>query len=134
MHMSFLGRLFRRCPAPLWRRGEQFAATWLRRQGYRILERNLPLADDEADLIALDPDGRTVVIVEVKTRADDTTAPEASISRTKQYRLSRLAARLLQSRQYQDRPLRFDAISIVWPDGAKRPTVRHIPAAFESPW
>ena len=106
---------------------------WLRKRGYRILERNMPLADDEADLVALDPDGRTIVIVEVKTRSNGMTLPEASITRTKQFRLSRLASRLQQSPKYRDRPFRFDAVAIVWPEG-QDPVVRHHPGAFESPW
>jgi putative endonuclease len=131
--MSFLHRILSRTPAPLWRRGEKLAAKWLRQRGYRILERNLPLADDEADLVAIDPDGRTIVIVEVKTRGSDAIAPEASITPIKQFHLSRLASRLQQRRGYQDRPFRFDALAIVWPDGGE-PTVRHIPGAFQSPW
>ena len=121
-------------PKPkLGKRGEQLAARWLKKQGYRILQRNLPVGDDEADLVALDPDQRTIVIVEVKTRAADTPIPEASVTRTKQFRLSRLASQLQKRREYRHRPFRFDAIAIVWPSGGE-PIIRHHPGAFESPW
>lgn len=109
------------------------AATWLRRHGFSILERNREIADDEADLIALDPDGRTIVIVEVKTRGADQTAPESSLTRTKQFNLSRLAMRLQRSKEYRDRPIRFDVIAVVWPPNGK-PIIRHTPGAFEAPW
>ena len=114
-------------------RGEQIAANWLRKQGYRILKRNLPVGDDEADLVALDPDRRTIVIVEVKTRCNDQKPPEASITRTKQFRLNRLASALQKRKEYRDRPIRFDAIAIVL-SGSGEPALRHIPGAFESRW
>ncbi len=129
-------RLLRRLFAaggPLGRRGERFAERYLKRRGYRILRRGWRAGRDEADLVAVDPDGRTLVIVEVKTRRSDAPPPEASIGRTKQYRLSRLADRLLKEPAMRGRPLRFDAVAIVWPaDG--EPEVRHYVDAFECPW
>ena len=134
--MQWLSNIFRRQPQPLGRRGEAYAAKWLKRRGFRILQRNLPLVDDEADIVALDADGRTVVIVEVKTRcaaADDGMPPELALTRTKQFRLARLASRLQQSQEYSDRPFRFDVVAIVWSERGE-PIVRHHAGAFESPW
>jgi putative endonuclease len=96
----------------------------LRRRGYRILARNLRLGDDEADLVALAPDRRTVVIVEVKTRVAGPTPPESSVGPRKRRRLLRLARRLAQRAPYTDRPLRIDVVAIeTAPSG--RWTVRH---------
>ncbi len=117
----------------LGRRGERHAARWLTRRGFRILHRNHRVGDDEADLIALDPDGVTIVVVEVKTRRDDRVRPEENITPTKMYRMARLAARLQQSGPFADRPMRLDAIAIHWPEGGE-PDVRHYPNAFESPF
>lgn len=114
-------------------KGERLAARWLSRQGYRILHHNYTLGKDEADLIALDPDGTTLVIVEVKTRTDAEPPPEVGFNRDKQYRLARLASRLAKMPRFRDRPIRFDAVAIVWPRGEK-PQVRHYPSAFESPF
>ena len=115
------------------RRGERLAARFLRRRGFRILHRNLTIGHDEADLVALDPDGRTIVIVEVKTRTGDYLAPEININRTKQYRLTRLATKMQRMKAFADRPLRFDAVAIVWPADGK-PEIRHWPGAFDSPF
>ncbi|MHC4415500.1 MAG: YraN family protein [Planctomycetota bacterium] len=117
---------------PLGDRGERLAARWLARRGYRILHRNYTVGRDEADLVALDPDGRTVVIVEVKTRSDPDALPEASLTRRKQQRLSRLATRLSGTREFADRPIRLDAVVINWPVGAK-PEIRHYESAFGEP-
>ena len=135
--MMRLLRLFRplwAAAGPLGRRGERFAEGYLKRRGYRILRRGYTVGRDEADLVAVDPDGRTLVIVEVKTRRRAAPPPEASLTRAKQYRLARLADRMrLKEPAFRNRPLRFDAVSIVWPiDGD--PQVRHFVDAFESPW
>ncbi len=131
--MTKLPALFHARRRSLGDRGEQFAARWLRRHGYRILHRKYRLGDDEADLIALDPDGRTIVIVEVKTRSTDEPAPEAGIDRKKQFRLARLAASLAKRSSFRDRPLRFDAIGVVWP-GHGEPQIKHFVAAFDAPF
>ncbi len=110
-------------------RGERLAARWLRRRGYRILHRNLTIGRDEADLVVVDPKGRTLVIVEVKTRSSSTPPPEAGLTRLKQLHLERFAARLKCRRKYRDLPVRIDAIAIVWPEGGE-PDVRHYKDAF----
>jgi putative endonuclease len=111
--------------------GERMAAKYLKRRGYRILERNLKVHDDEADLVALDPDGCTIVIVEVKTRRDDGTAPEAAITAHKRQYLTRLAMKLQQQARFKDRPLRFDVVAVIVPERGPQ-VIRHIAAAFDS--
>jgi putative endonuclease len=113
----------------LGERGERLAARWLTRRGYRILHRNLSIGRDEADLVAVDPGGRTLVIVEVKTRSSVTPPPEAGLTRDKKRHLERFAARLGRRHEYRDLPIRIDAIAIVWPEGGK-PDVRHYRDAF----
>ena len=112
-------------------KGENVAAKWLKKRGYKLLHQNYKIGDDEADLIAIDPDGSTVVIVEVKTRSDNEPAPESSINRKKQFNLSRLASRLSKRKEFSGRPFRFDAIAIVWPVG-EEPQIKHYEAAFDS--
>jgi putative endonuclease len=114
-------------------RGERLAARWLARRGFRILHRKLTIGRDEADLVAVDPDGRTLVIVEVKTRAADAPGPEAGLTRTKGSRMARLASRLQERREFRGHPIRLDAVAIVWPPDGD-PEIRHYEDAFEAPW
>ncbi|MHC4304088.1 MAG: YraN family protein [Planctomycetota bacterium] len=136
--MRGLGRLFRalraggRGGAVLGDNGERLAARWLTRRGFRILHRKLTVGHDEADLVAVDPDGKTLVIVEVKTRTADVPGPEAGLTRDKQMRLARLASRLQERREFRDHAIRFDAVAIVWPPDGD-PEVRHYEDAFGSP-
>ncbi len=129
--MKWFARL-RRPPVPLWRRGERLAARFLKRRGFRILHRNLTVGKEEADLVAVAPDGKTLVIVEVKTRADPEARPEEAIGRGKQSRLARLAARLASRPEFRGRPVRFDVVAVTMSPGAA-PDVRHYEHAFESP-
>lgn len=120
---GILGRLLARDEA-LGARGERLARRHLRRRGYRILHRNLAVGRDEADVVALDPARTTLVIVEVKTRSSAHPPPELAIGRTKRRALSRLAARIGGRPALRGRPVRFDAIAIVWPPGGP-PDLRH---------
>lgn len=68
---------------PLGVRGENFAARFLRAQGYRILDRNVQLGKYEIDIIA--QDGDTIAFVEVKTRETaDPVKPEENVDREKE--------------------------------------------------
>lgn len=133
--ISLLRRLcgFEMNNAPIGVRGERHAAQWLAARGYRVIQRNVSLGDDEIDILAIDPDGCTLVIVEVKTRTQAQPPPEASVGQTKQYRLARCAARLQRQRKFRDSPIRFDVIAIVWPDGEDA-AVTHWAGAFQSPF
>ena len=57
--------------------GEDLAADYLREKGYEIIERDWRDGHRDIDIIARSPDLRTIVFVEVKTRATDViTKPE----------------------------------------------------------
>ena len=114
----------------LGRKGERAAARFLRGQGYRILRRNIRHRHDELDLMALHPDGRTIVFVEVRTRREGTHAAlYRSVDRAKQRRLYRSARSIINRYRLGDRHLRFDIITILWPQGGS-PDIQHHPSAF----
>jgi putative endonuclease len=91
--------------------GEDLAAAALRRQGYKILERNYVTPLGEIDLIARQ--GKTVVVVEVKTRKSTRFgSPQEGVSVTKQGRLRRLAEYYLKAKGLTGSPVRFDVVGI----------------------
>src|SRR5882757_4627461 len=57
------------------RRGEEYAATFLRSQGWQIVEQNFRIRGGEIDIIAIETDPhteeKTLVFVEVKTRSSN---------------------------------------------------------------
>jgi putative endonuclease len=121
---------------PIWRRwfgrrAERFAARYLRRQGCRILGRNVDDRLGEIDLLALD--GKTIVVVEVRsseTKTFDELA--ATINHDKQRRLTDATLRFVQRRKLWNVGVRFDVIALRWPPGAREPEVRHYRHAFQS--
>ena len=59
--------------------GETLAASYLRRKGFQIIERNFKARYGEIDIVAIDKDA--LVFVEVKTRIGDRFgAPEESVT------------------------------------------------------
>ncbi|HVZ92959.1 MAG TPA: YraN family protein [Phycisphaerales bacterium] len=124
----------RRAPAPLGSRGERIAEKFLRKSRYRVLERNARTRIGEADLVCEAPDGRTIVIVEVKTRitAPGTAAsssrpappPEAAVGAHKTRKLLLVADDLVRRRGWANRPLRIDVVAIEVTD-SMTPTIRH---------
>ncbi len=129
---NWLRRYFLASPPPsLGRRGEDAAARFLRRKGYRILSRSDRSRPGELDLVALDDD--TLVFVEVKTRRGSNSGhPAEAVDAAKQRRLTRLAVTWLKRRGLLERRARFDVIAVTWPDDRRRPTIEHFPNAFEA--
>jgi putative endonuclease len=98
-------------PRRLGALGERRAAWYYRLRGYRILFRNLRLGRGEIDLVA--KRGRTIAIVEVKTR-QTVSAGEGyeAVNRRKREQLIRLAEGI--ARDYPEAMLRYDVMSLFW--------------------
>lgn len=109
-------------------RGERLAARHLRRQGCKILERNVRCGKEEIDLII--QDGDTIAFVEVRTRAsDDPIPPEDTVGPGKQHRIRRAAAWYNTRNPRPDLSRRYDIIAVVLTPG-KPAIIRHHPDAF----
>jgi putative endonuclease len=92
--------------------GEDAAAAWYESQGYEIVARNWRCRDGELDLIVRS--GRTFVFCEVKSRTSTRFgAPVEAITRQKQARLRRLAARWLEEWPKPAGEIRFDVASML---------------------
>jgi putative endonuclease len=110
-------------------RGENVAARHLRNAGYKIIMRNFRCDLGEIDIIARE--GKTLVFVEVKTRAYDDPTPEEQVNPVKQQQIQKAAKFYLGRYGFPQPPARFDVIAIVWPTG-QPPIIRHTPSAFEA--
>jgi putative endonuclease len=115
----------------LGQRGEDAAACFLRRRGYRIVDRSSRWRHGELDLVAVDR--QTIVFVEVKTRTTaDFGDPSLAVDAEKQRRLTRLAVSWLKRHRLLEQPARFDVVAITWPEGQRRPRIEHYPNAFDA--
>ena len=91
--------------------GEQRAAAFLRKLGYRIVRKNYRCRGGEIDIIARD--GNTLVFVEVKTRVKGGyELPEASVTGRKKQRLRRAARHFMRAYHLGDCTFRFDVIGV----------------------
>jgi len=111
--------------------GENLAAKYLKKEGYRILERNYSCRFGEIDLIA--SDRAYLVFVEVKLRKSDAFARAAEfVDFRKQNRL-RMAAELWLSQHETELQPRFDVVEIYAPEGeqTKNPPICHLEDAFQ---
>lgn len=91
---------------------ETFAAEYLEKQGYEILERNFRCRLGEIDLIARD--GLYLVFIEVKYRKNTSCGSAATaVFSKKQQSISRVAAfYLLKKHLPESTPCRFDVAAI----------------------
>ncbi|MBE6545894.1 MAG: YraN family protein [Ruminococcaceae bacterium] len=116
--------------------GETTAAKFLRKNGYKILERNKHESHDEIDIIASNKE--YIVFVEVKTRSVVSAdcylpygAPSAAVNRTKQLRLLRAARAYLRKESSKGKQPRMDVIEIYYhKTSGSILKINHIPDAF----
>ena len=108
-------------------RAEQYALDYLTSQGLKLLTRNFLCRMGEIDLIMMH--NKHLVFVEVRYRKNSRYgSPAATISHTKQRRLTRTANFYLQQHGH-DIPCRFDVVAIVSEPEVK---VEWIQNAFEA--
>jgi len=111
-------------------RGENAAARFLKKQGYRILARQSRSRIGELDLITRDSDG-TIVFVEVKTRSSHAAGhPAEAVNFEKQKQITRAALAWLKQNRLLEHRARFDVIAITWRAG-ENPLIEHFVHAFE---
>jgi putative endonuclease len=110
------------------KRGEELAAAYLTKAGYRIVERNYRCRFGEIDIVA--EEGETLVFIEVKSRRSVAYGePQLAVSHQKQKKISRIAMHYLQERQFHHRFARFDVVAVkLLPSGNR---IEIIPNAFE---
>jgi len=112
----------------LGKEGERVAEQYLKKKGYKVVERNYRCAGGELDLIVLDR--RVVVFVEVKTRTGHSFGtPLEAVEFRKQRKMIQAAQFFLTAKRLHQRDARFDVVGISWPGG--EPLVEHIENAFE---
>lgn len=138
MHLPWPFSTFRKNPprsetqhAGAW--GEEVAAGFLQRRGYRILGRNVRFGSRSVlDIVARSPAPETLVFVEVKTRrTEDFGRPISAVDRGKRRALGRAAGQYLRRLRARPDRIRFDVVEVVGtPDGPMPPVVRHIEHAF----
>ncbi len=114
----------------LGKNAEDLAVDFLKRQGYRIIERNFRSRFGEIDAIA--QDGDTLCFVEVKSRTTtEQGTPSEAVTFFKQRRLSKLALVYLKKRcGTLERKARFDVVSVLFEDHEK-PVIEVMKNAFE---
>ena len=96
--------------------GENAAETWLLRQGFEVVERNVTTRAGEIDLVARE--GDTLCFVEIKARSNRVFGPAvAAVPASKQRRIARAAALYLAQNPISG-PCRFDVLAMDLEDGA----------------
>ena len=107
--------------------GENAATKFLKKSGYKILERNFRKTYGEIDIIA--KCGENIAFVEVKTRKSDAYGtPAEFVTREKQQKIIKCAYTYIQENDL-DAEFTFDIIE-VYMDGRKIKEINHIKNAF----
>ncbi|MBT7337622.1 YraN family protein [Candidatus Peregrinibacteria bacterium] len=96
------------------RQGERLGEAYLREKNYTIYDRNIRLGRDEIDIIAYDKVQRTLVFVEVKTRAryDADFLPALGLTPRKKRALKRSAWKWMHKKGF-DAPWRIDVMLVI---------------------
>ena len=109
--------------------GEQLAARYLKRRGYKIICRNYRSHLGEIDIIARHRG--VLIFVEVKSRSTETFgSPKLAVTPAKQRKLSQVAWHYLQQHNLTEASARFDVVTISGTKGS--PFFEVIENAFDS--
>jgi putative endonuclease len=94
------------------KKGEDLACKFLKKDKYKILEKNFRCRQGEIDIIAEDRKG-VLCFVEVKARStEDFGLPIETVTHFKQKRLLATAFIYLESKKIKSKDMRFDIVSV----------------------
>lgn len=106
-------------------KGEDIACWYLKKHGYKILERNYRIRGGEIDIVA--KDGEYLVFVEVKTRySHEYGLPVEAMTPWKIKFLLKTAQFYLQKISWGDGPYRLDFVSIDFAESDDNPKIELI--------
>jgi putative endonuclease len=111
------------------RQGEDIALKYLKKKGYKIIEKNYRSRLGEIDIVALYKG--VTVFIEVKTRGDRSFGlPQESVDERKQRQIIRVALNYIRHRNPAEEKFRFDVIGIDFSSG--KPGISLIQDAFQA--
>jgi len=109
--------------SPLGKEGEELAVKLLKKQKYKIIERNYACPFGEIDIIA--KAGDTLAFVEVKARGSlRYGSPQAAVDWRKQAKICKTALYYIVQKKIENMSIRFDVVAI-------GPEIELIKNAFE---
>ncbi|MCX5783603.1 MAG: YraN family protein [Elusimicrobia bacterium] len=92
--------------------GEEQAAAYLKKLGWKIIARGYKCYLGELDIVAMD--GKSLVFVEVKTRGYESFGgPVAAVTKSKQSRVARAALAYIKEKRVKADMVRFDIVAII---------------------
>ena len=107
--------------------GERIAERWLRRQGWRVVQRRFRIGHRDIDLV-VEREG-TIAFVEVKARrGHEFGDPVEAVNWSKQRELARSASVWIDRHGRPNDSYRFDVVGVLVEGDRVR--VRHVPNAF----
>lgn len=111
------------------KRGEALAYSFLRREGYKILEKNYKTRLGEIDIIG--EDEGSVVFIEIRSANTERFGSlEHTINKKKQDRITKTALSYIKRYGLEDKDCRFDVVCIESVDSVS-PRINLIRDAFE---
>ncbi len=112
-------------------RGEDEAVRFPKKQGYRIVERNVELGVGEIDIVATE--GKVLCFIEVKTRrtVGGARRPGSNLTESKKRKIERAARRYVNRKKPHALPRRFDFVAVVLPE-ATPPQITLTRAAWDA--
>ena len=115
------------------RDGENRATSFLKSEGYKILDRNVRFSIGEIDIVAKNE--KYIVVIEVKTRRSaEYCHPIEAVHKKKREKIKQMGQRYFRNKKYAAKgfAVRFDIITILWPDwpNGKQSAIEHFVDAF----
>ena len=91
--------------------GEKLAGNYLKKHGYKLLERNYHCREGEIDIVARQKD--TLVFVEVRTKTGDSFGtPEESVTHAKKHKMVAAAFNYLRFHKHETEEWRIDLVAV----------------------
>lgn len=107
--------------------GEDIACSYLKQNGYKIMDRNYKTDIGEIDIVCTDT--KTLIFVEVKARStEDFGYPSEAVTYHKRQKINQVSSQYIKQFRLFDVAVRFDVIEVYM---AQR-EVNHIINAFDS--